>query len=65
MVSTGSPSGECEEGVDRGFEGCAVLSKLVGRTVTYRDLSFDEDRRAMVEAGVPDAIAEMNAGHSA
>jgi hypothetical protein len=39
----------------------AVLSKLVGRTITYRELSFDEDKDAMIRAGVPEAIAEMNA----
>ena len=39
----------------------AVLSRLLGRTITYRPLSFDEDRDAMVRAGVPEPIAEMNA----
>ena len=42
-------------------EVAAVLSRLLGRTITYRPLSFDEDRDAMVLAGVPEAIAEMNA----
>jgi uncharacterized protein YbjT (DUF2867 family) len=39
----------------------AVLSRLLGRTITYRRLSFDEDRAAMIAAGVPAPIAEMNA----
>lgn len=39
----------------------AVLSKLLGRDITYRQLSFDEDRDAMIRAGVPAPIAEMNA----
>ena len=39
----------------------AVLSKLLGRTITYRHLSFNEDRDAMIGAGVPAPIAEMNA----
>jgi uncharacterized protein YbjT (DUF2867 family) len=39
----------------------AVLSRLLGRTITYRKLSFDEDRDAMIGAGVPAPIAEMNA----
>jgi uncharacterized protein YbjT (DUF2867 family) len=38
-----------------------VLSRLLGRTITYRRLSFDEDRDAMIRAGVPAQIAEMNA----
>ena len=39
----------------------AVLSNLLGRTVTYRKLSFDEDRDTMIQAGVPEPIAVMNA----
>ena len=39
----------------------AVLSRLLGRTITYRTLDFDEDRDAMIRAGVPAPIAEMNA----
>jgi uncharacterized protein YbjT (DUF2867 family) len=47
------------------YDVAAVLSKLVGRTITYRELSFDEDKDAMIRAGVPEAIAEMNAQPSA
>ena len=43
------------------YDVAAVLSKLVHRTITYRELTFDEDKKAMVHAGVPEAIAEMNA----
>lgn len=43
------------------YDVAAVLSKLLGRTITYRELSFDEDKNAMIRAGVPEAIAEMNA----
>jgi uncharacterized protein YbjT (DUF2867 family) len=39
----------------------AVLSKLLGRTISYRPLNFDQDLAAMVLAGVPERIAEMNA----
>jgi len=39
----------------------AVLSKLLGRAITYRHLSFSEDRDAMIKAGVPAPVAEMNA----
>jgi hypothetical protein len=38
-----------------------VLSRLLGRTIAYRPLSFDEDRDAMARAGIPEPIAEMNA----
>jgi uncharacterized protein YbjT (DUF2867 family) len=39
----------------------AVLSKLLGRPITYRQLSFEDDRDAMIRAGVPEPVAEMNA----
>lgn len=29
--------------------------------VTYRELTFDQDKDAMIRAGVPEQIAEMNA----
>ena len=43
------------------YDVADVLSRLLGRTITYRELSFDEDKNAMVSAGLPEAIAEMNA----
>jgi uncharacterized protein YbjT (DUF2867 family) len=43
------------------YDVATVLSQLLGRTVTYREVSFDEDRKAMIRAGVPEAVAEMNA----
>jgi uncharacterized protein YbjT (DUF2867 family) len=43
------------------YDVAAVLSKLLGRTITYRELSFEENRDAMIRAGVPEQIAEMNA----
>ena len=39
----------------------AVLSEFPGRTITYTKLSFDENRDAMIRAGVPAPVAEMNA----
>jgi len=39
----------------------AVLSKTLGRPITYRELSFEDDKDAMMRAGVPAPIAEMNA----
>lgn len=38
-----------------------VLSEVLGRTITFHPLTFDEQKQAMVDAGVPDHIAEMNA----
>ena len=43
------------------YDVAAALSTLLGRTITYRERSFDEDRDAMVAAGVPEPVAEMNA----
>jgi len=43
------------------YDVAVVLSKLLGRTITYRELGFDEDRDTMIRAGVPEPIAEMNA----
>jgi uncharacterized protein YbjT (DUF2867 family) len=43
------------------YDVAEALSKLLGRTITYRELCFDEDRDRMIRAGVPEPIAEMNA----
>jgi len=43
------------------YDVAAVLSTLLGRAITYRELTFEENRDAMVGAGVPAPIAEMNA----
>ena len=43
------------------YDIAAVLSALLGRTITYAELSFDENRDAMVRAGLPAPVAEMNA----
>ena len=43
------------------YDVAAVLSKLLGRTINYRELSFEENRDAMIQAGVPAPVAEMNA----
>ena len=43
------------------YDVAAVLSELLGRTITYTELSFDENREAMIRAGVPAPVAEMNA----
>jgi uncharacterized protein YbjT (DUF2867 family) len=43
------------------YDVAAVLSRLLGRTVTYRELTLEENRDAMIRAGVPEQVAEMNA----
>ena len=43
------------------YDVAAVLSKLLGRTITYRELTFEQNKDAMIRAGVPEPIAEMNA----
>jgi uncharacterized protein YbjT (DUF2867 family) len=42
-------------------DAAAVLSTVLGRPITFRSLTFEEQRQAMINAGVPEAIAEMNA----
>jgi uncharacterized protein YbjT (DUF2867 family) len=43
------------------YDVATVLSELLGRPVTYTELSFEQNRDAMIRAGLPAAIAEMNA----
>jgi len=43
------------------YDVAAVLSRLLHRTITYRELSFAEDRDTMIRAGVPAPVAQMNA----
>jgi len=43
------------------YDVAGALSKLLGRTITYRELTFEENKAAMIRAGVPAQIAEMNA----
>jgi uncharacterized protein YbjT (DUF2867 family) len=42
-------------------DAAKVLSKVLGRTVTFHPLTFDEQKQAMTDVGVPEHIAEMNA----
>jgi uncharacterized protein YbjT (DUF2867 family) len=39
----------------------AVLSGVRGGPVEYRPVGFSEDRAAMIQAGLPEPVAEMNA----
>jgi hypothetical protein len=43
------------------YDVAAVLSKLLGRTITYRELTFEENKDTMIRAGVPEPIAQQNA----
>jgi uncharacterized protein YbjT (DUF2867 family) len=43
------------------YDVAALLSELLGRTITYTELSFDENRDAMIRAGIPAPVAKMNA----
>ncbi len=48
-------------GLISNYDIAAVLSRQLGKTITYRELSFGENKAAMISAGVPAPIAEMNA----
>jgi uncharacterized protein YbjT (DUF2867 family) len=43
------------------YDVAEVLSQLLGRTITYRELGYDENLQAMLAAGVPEPVAVMNA----
>ncbi len=43
------------------YDVADALSKLLGRSITYRELTFDQDKDTMIRAGGPEQIAEMNA----
>ena len=47
-------------GLISNFDVAAVLSKLLGRTITYRELTVEENTETMIRAGVPEQIAQMN-----
>ena len=42
-------------------DAAAVLSKVLGRLITFHPLTFEEERQAMIDAGVPGTVAEDNA----
>jgi hypothetical protein len=44
-----------------GQPGPLALSKLLGRTISYRELGFEDNKQAMIQAGVPEPVARMNA----
>jgi uncharacterized protein YbjT (DUF2867 family) len=48
-------------GLISNYDVAAVLSKLLGRTITYRELTVEKNTETMIRAGVPEQIAQMNA----
>jgi hypothetical protein len=42
-------------------DAAAVLSEVLGRAITFHPLTFDEQKQALVDVGVPEHIAAMNA----
>ncbi|MGH3258353.1 MAG: NmrA family NAD(P)-binding protein [Streptosporangiaceae bacterium] len=48
-------------GLISNYDVAAVLSNLLDRIITYRELTFEENKDAMIRAGLPAPIAEMNA----
>ena len=48
-------------GLISNYDVAAILSELLGRTITYQELTVEENTEAMISAGVPEQIAKMNA----
>jgi uncharacterized protein YbjT (DUF2867 family) len=44
-----------------GQDVAAVFSTVLGRPITFTPISFDEQKQAMLRAGLPEAVAEDNA----
>ena len=44
-----------------GAEVAGVLSKVLGRPITFHPITFEEQREAMIKAGLPESVAEDNA----
>jgi uncharacterized protein YbjT (DUF2867 family) len=42
-------------------DAAVVLSKVLGRTITFRPNTFADDKNAMIAAGLPEKVAEDNA----
>jgi uncharacterized protein YbjT (DUF2867 family) len=38
-----------------------VLSRVLGRPISYRETTFDDDKQAMIGVGIPEPVAQMNA----
>ena len=44
-----------------GADVAAVFSKVLGRTITFHPISVEEQKQAMIDAGLPEAVADDNA----
>jgi uncharacterized protein YbjT (DUF2867 family) len=44
-----------------GTDVAAVLSKVLGRTITFHPITFEEQKRAMLDVGLPEPVADDNA----
>jgi uncharacterized protein YbjT (DUF2867 family) len=42
-------------------DAATILSKVLHRTVTFHELTFQQQKQAMIDVGVPEPIAQMNA----
>jgi uncharacterized protein YbjT (DUF2867 family) len=42
-------------------EAAAILSEVLGRPIGYRRITSEQDRQAMIDAGLPASVAEDNA----
>ena len=44
-----------------GAEVAEVLSKVLGREITFRPITFEEQKQAMISVGLPEPVADDNA----
>ena len=44
-----------------GTEVAAVLSKVLGRTITFHPLTFEQQKQAFIDAGLPEPVADDRA----
>ena len=44
-----------------GKDVAEVFTKVLGRLITFQSISYEEQKRAMVDAGLPEPVAEDNA----
>ena len=42
-------------------EAAGILSEVLGRPISYRLTTFEDDKQAMIMAGIPEPVAQMNA----
>jgi len=44
-----------------GTEVAAVVAKAIGRTITFHPITFERQKQAMLDVGLPEAVADDNA----